>query len=366
MHGDFRLLACTEFGCHPSTALSPVRSLRQLTCCTVTDPTRTSALVTGAKGFVGPHLSAHLADCGDEVTAIDRDDGPDLLDAQGWIDFVAQVRPDVIYHLAGWSDVGSSWKSPAMTQRVNAEGTLNVLEAARLSGCSRVIVISSADLYGSVDPKDLPLTEDAPVKPRSPYGASKQSAEAIAKQYVRGWGLEVIIARPFNHIGTGQSVQFAVSAFADRVARCEMSGGGTVTHGDLTARRDLSDVRDVVRAYRLLATSGTPGEVYNICSGRTISMQEILETLIGLSKAQISSQIDEDLLRPVELPVLLGSHAKLTTHTGWTPTIDLAESLGNVLADARQRLSSTPNTNSDTAAPSEETSPKATSQKDAK
>lgn len=309
-----------------------------LACAAVTSSSKTSALITGAKGFVGPHLAAHLRDEGDEVTAIDLDDGPNLLDSPAWIDFVGDLKPTVIYHLAGWSDVGSSWKSPTLTQRVNAEGTLNVLEAARLAGTQRVVVISSADLYGMVDPKDLPLTEDAPIQPRSPYGASKQSAEAIASQYVRGWGLGVVIARPFNHIGTGQSVQFAVSAFADRVARCERDGGGTVTHGDLSARRDLSDVRDVVRAYRLLASNGTPGQAYNICSGSTISMQEVLQLLIDLSDVEVQTELDEDLLRPVELPVLLGSHARLTADTGWAPTIDLSESLGNVLADARQRL----------------------------
>ncbi len=301
------------------------------------------ALITGADGFVGPHLADHLREAGDDPVGTDLATGPNLLDAQGWIDLVGTIKPKVIYHLAGWSDVGSSWKSPNMTQRVNAEGTLNVLEAARLGDVSRVLIISSADLYGAVDPVNLPLTEDAPVQPSSPYGASKQSAEAIARQYVRGWDLDVVIARPFNHIGRGQSVQFAVSAFADRVARCEVTGGGTVAHGDLSARRDLTDVRDVVQAYRLLALQGRPGEIYNVCSGATISMQEILDHLIAHSSVDVTTEIDPSLLRPVELPVLLGSHAKLTADTGWAPSIDLSDTLADVLADARQRLSSSTN-----------------------
>ncbi len=296
------------------------------------------ALITGADGFVGPHLANHLLAAGDDPIGTDLATGPNLLDAQGWIDLVASLKPRVVYHLAGWSDVGSSWKSPVMTQRVNAEGTLNVLEACRLGGVERVLVISSAELYGAVAPEDLPLTETAPVRPSSPYGASKQGAEAIAQQYVRGWNLDVVIARPFNHIGRGQSVQFAVSAFADRVVRCEQAGGGTVRHGNLSARRDLTDVRDVVRAYRLLALHGSPGQIYNVCSGTTISMQEILQHLLDHSEAEISTEIDPDLLRPVELPVLLGSHAKLTSDTGWEPTINLADTLADVLADARQRM----------------------------
>lgn len=295
-------------------------------------------MITGAGGFVGPHLLSHLRAASDEAIGTDLSSGPNLLDADGWISFVRDMKPTTIYHLAGWSDVGTSWQSPNMTQRVNAEGTLNVLEAARQADVARVVIVSSADLYGTVDPAVLPLTEDAPVQPRSPYGASKQAAEAIARQYVRGWGLDVVIARPFNHIGVGQSAQFAIAAFADRVARVELAGGGVVSHGDLSARRDLTDVRDVVRAYRLLAHKGTPGQVYNICSGATISMQEVLDHLIAQATVPIQTQVDPKLLRPVELPVLLGSHARLTADTGWTTQHDLSDTLDDVLADARRRL----------------------------
>ncbi len=294
--------------------------------------------MTGADGFVGPYLLGHLTDAGDEATGCGQGDGPDLLDAQAWTDLFADVRPDVVYHLAGWSDVGGSWDHPRTALRVNAEGTLSVLEAARASGARRVVVVSSSDVYGVVTPDELPLTEASPLRPTSPYSASKLAAEAIGAQFHRGWGLDVIIARPFNHIGPGQSPRFVTAAFADRIAQCERDGGGVVSHGDLSPQRDLNDVRDVVRAYRLLATSGTPGQTYNICSGTTVAMSEVLASLLDLATVEITTEVNPDYLRPVDLPVLRGSHDKLTADTGWTPSITLSESLADVLAAARARV----------------------------
>lgn len=302
------------------------------------DPER--VIITGAGGFVGPYLERHCRDAGDVVTGVDLANGPDLLDAAGWVRFVADQTPDVIYHLAGWSDVGGSWSDPGTTLRVNAEGTLHVLDAARRAGTRRVVVISSADVYGVVTPDELPLTERSPVQPSSPYGASKVAAETVAGQYHRGWGVDVVIARPFNHIGPGQSPKFVTSAFADRVARCEADGGGVVRHGDLSPRRDFNDVRDVVRAYRLLAERGVSGATYNVCSGTSIAMSEVLDHLIAAVDVDITTEVDPDLIRPVDLPVLLGDHTRLTADTGWTPTISITESIGDVLDDARQRIRS--------------------------
>ncbi|MEM8922223.1 MAG: GDP-mannose 4,6-dehydratase [Actinomycetota bacterium] len=296
------------------------------------------ALITGAGGFVGPHLRRALEAAGDDVTGLDLRNGPNLLDGPGWTAVVAEHRPDVIYHLAGWSDVSGSWRDPAATFQVNGVGTLSVLDAARAAGTDRVVLVSSADVYGTVSPDVLPLTEEHPMQPRSPYGASKQAAEALGMQYHRAHGLGVIIVRPFNHLGTGQSPRFAAPAFAAQIAEAEQVGHGTVAHGDLSAERDLTDVRDVVEAYRLLAAEGRPGEVYNVCSGRAVSMQSMLDRLIAGATVPIATAIDPDRLRPVELPVLRGSHRKLSEATGWEPRHSLDDTLDAVLTDARGRV----------------------------
>jgi GDP-4-dehydro-6-deoxy-D-mannose reductase len=295
------------------------------------------ALITGAGGFVGPHLAAHLADEGDDVIGVDSADGPDLRNADGWFDLLTDVAPDVIYHLAGRSDVGASWNEPITTFEVNALGTVSVLDAARRAGVGRVVVVSSADVYGTVGPDALPLTEDQPACPRSPYGASKQAAEAAAVQYWRGHRLETVVARPFNHLGPGQRTSFIAASFANQIARAEAEGGGTLLHGDLTPQRDMTDVRDVVRAYRLLAVDGQPGEIYNVCSGRSISMEQLLESLLALTDGSVDRQVDQALLRPVDLPALRGSFDKLAAATGWRPLIDLETTLAAVLDDARLR-----------------------------
>ena len=310
------------------------------------------ALVTGAGGFVGPHLVRHLIDSGDAVTALDLANGPDLRDREGWRRTVADNRPDVVYHLAGWSDVGGSWEEPWTTFEVNVMGTVALLEACRLAAGTGptmspdtilpvVVVVSSADVYGPVAESDLPLTEANEPCPRSPYGASKVAAEEIARRYHRAHHLPIVIARPFNHLGRGQATKFAAASFGQQIARLETSGGGVVRHGDLSTRRDLTDVHDIVRAYRLLALHGEPGETYNICSGTAVSIQEVLDTLLSLSPSPIRSEIDETLIRPVDLPVLRGSHRKLTAATGWRPKVDLAQTLRDVLDDARNRRAAT-------------------------
>lgn len=295
------------------------------------------ALISGATGFVGPHLVHHLEDAGDTVVAVGHQDGPDLLDVDAWSDKVEAEQPDVIYHLAGFSDVGASWKQPIESFRLNAEGTLSVLEAARRHEVSRIVVVSSADVYGIASPASLPLAESAPLQPRSPYGSSKQAAEAIAQQYHRGWGLDVIVVRPFNHIGPGQSANFFAPAIASKIARAEHEGEGVVTHGDLSPERDFTDVRDVVRAYRLIASEGRSGATYNVCTGRAVAMSTILDTLIDAATVPITTSPDPDLVRPVDLPVLRGSFDALNADTGWEPSIDLDETLIDVLADARAR-----------------------------
>lgn len=299
-------------------------------------------MVTGASGFVGPYLVEHLRSCGDEVVPVDQSNGPDLRDHDGWRNLISSERPEVVFHLAGWSDVGGSWSNPMMTYQVNTLGTVALLEAARTVDRIRVVLASSADVYGLVRSSQLPITETDSANPRSPYGASKLAAETAARAYWEGFGVETVIARPFNHLGPGQSDRFIAPALALQIAELETVGGGEVMHGDLSPKRDFTDVRDVVRAYRMLAIDGSPGELYNICSGDAVAISAVFDLLAHAATAPVEGRVDDSRIRPVDLPVLEGSFAKLQAATGWTPTLDLAASLHDVLADARKRTTSAP------------------------
>lgn len=297
------------------------------------------ALVTGASGFVGRHLVSHLRAAGDEVICSDRSvDGTDITDADAVRALFRRVRPQVVYHLAGWADVGGSWKAPVEAFRANAEGTLNVLGAATDCGVERVLAVSSADVYGIVTPSELPLTEDSPLRPASPYAASKVAADYLGLQAWLGRQLPVLRVRAFNHLGPGQTDKFVAPALASRIVRAERDGGEVLTVGDLSARRDFTDVRDVVRAYRLLVEHGAPGEVYNVCSGVDLAVRDLADQLVALSRVPLRLEVDESLLRPVELPVLRGSHDRLTGATGWEPEIGMATTLADLLEDWRERL----------------------------
>jgi GDP-4-dehydro-6-deoxy-D-mannose reductase len=294
-------------------------------------------LVTGAGGFVGPHLVAHLEACGDDVTATDRSTGLDICDPDSLAATFGATRPEVVYHLAGDSDVGGSWSHPLSTFRANAEGTLNVLEAARRAGVGRVIAIGSADVYGKVVEAELPLTERSELRPTSPYAASKVAADYVALQAFLGYGLDVIRVRAFNHIGPGQTDRFVAPAIATRIARNEIEGTTVVPVGNLTPRRDLTDVRDVVRAYRLLAEKGAGGEAYNVCSGRDVRILDLAERLLGLATAPMELVEDPALFRPVDIPVLRGSNTKLVEATGWAPEFPIERTLSDLMDECRAR-----------------------------
>ncbi len=294
--------------------------------------------VTGARGFVGPHLVRHLEACGDAVLSLDRHgpDSFDVTDAVAVHDRLAEAHPEVVYHLAALSHVGESWKSPATSFRVNAEGTLNVLRACTELHVERVIVVLSSEEYGTVEPADLPLTEDSPLRPVTPYGAAKVAADFLTLQAYLGDGLGAIRVRPFSHTGPGQSARFVVPALAARIARAEADHVDEIPVGSLDAVRDITDVRDVVRAYRLVAERGEPGEVYNVCSGTGVSVQEIADRLLTRATRPIRLVTDPELVRPVEVPRLVGSNARLHAATGWSPEIALADTLADVLDDARR------------------------------
>ncbi len=298
------------------------------------------ALVTGGLGFVGRHLIDHLVEHGDDVVTLDQrgDLAVDITDQSAVAQAITSTAPDAVYHLAGWADVGASWNDPVGVFRANAEGSLHVLRACIDAKVGRVLAVSSADLYGIVTLEDLPLTESSRLRPTSPYAASKAAAEALAQQAFLGHGLEVVLARPFNHLGPGQAEGFVAPALAARIARAERDGEGSIAVGNLSARRDLTDVRDIVRAYRLLVTEGEAGEVYNVCSGRDLAIQELADRLIGLARRPIALAPDPALLRPIDLPVLRGDPAKLHLATGWAPEIPIEQTLADLLDDMRVRI----------------------------
>jgi GDP-4-dehydro-6-deoxy-D-mannose reductase len=296
-------------------------------------------LVTGAGGFVGTHLVRHLEDAGDEVVELERTvDGIDIADAEPLTEAVMAAKPQVVYHLAGASDVGGSWSEPRETFLANALGTLNVLEAARAAGAERVLAVTSADVYGRVSEDELPLREDQPLRPVSPYAASKVAADALAQQAWLGHRLPVLRVRAFNHLGPGQSDRFVAPSLAARIAHNERDGGDEVPIGNLTPLRDVTDVRDVVRAYRLLMEHGESGAVYNVCRGQAVSVKEIADLLLSMAARPMHLVSDPALQRPVDIPILVGDNGALRRVTGWEPTIPLEQTLADVLADWRSRL----------------------------
>ena len=298
------------------------------------------ALITGASGFVGRHLRTHLVAMGDEVHTTDRrDGGPDLGDTDAVTALFADVDPDVVYHLAGQSDVGASWHDPMASVEANTVGTAVVLLAARRTGVGRVLAVTSADVYGQVAEDDLPLDEHAPLLPVSPYAASKAAADMLCLQAHLGFGQDVVRIRAFNHLGPGQNPNFVAPALASRIVDNERTGGEIVPVGNLSPRRDFTDVRDVARAYRLLADRATPGEVYNVCSGRSVAVSDIAERLVALAVRPMRLDVDPALVRPVDLPVLRGDNQRLTAATGWSPEYDLDRTLADLLDDYRDRAS---------------------------
>jgi GDP-4-dehydro-6-deoxy-D-mannose reductase len=295
-------------------------------------------LITGGSGFVGRYLATHCAAQGDDVATLDRsgDEPIDITDREATHAALAKHEAEVVYHLAALSHVGDSWSDPSAVYRVNIEGTAHVLDAARAAAVRRVVVVGSAEEYGRVDAADLPLREDAPLRPTTPYGVSKIAASYLALQAYLAYGLDVIRVRAFSHTGPGQSDRFLVPALAGRVAAAEREQRDEIRAGSLDPVRDLSDVRDVVRAYRLLAEHGTAGAVYNVCSGSGVSVREIADHLLAAARRPLRITVDPDLVRPVEVPRLVGDASRLRADTGWRPAYGLDETLAAVLEAARR------------------------------
>ena len=288
------------------------------------------ALVTGSQGFVGRHLVAHLRESGDEVEGIDRE--RDVTDATSMREAFEAFRPDVTYHLAALTHVGESWDHAREFTRVNVVGTLRVLDAAwKVVPTSTTLIVSSSEVYGVVREEDLPIRENFRVAPANPYSSSKVEAERVAHEVARRRGQRVLIVRPFNHLGPGQALNFVVPALVSRLLEARKRGESEIPVGDLSTRRDFSDVRDVVRAYRLLTLLGVAGETYNVASGHDVALRDIADLLVHQIAPMMKLVVDPTLLRPNEVPVSRGSFEKLNGATGWSPLIPLHVSLRDVV-----------------------------------
>jgi len=296
------------------------------------------ALVTGASGFAGRHLVAECAAAGDVVVEASRAADVDLLEPERARAAVAEARPEVVYHLAALAHVGASWKDPAGYLARNVALALNVLEAVRAQAPGAlVLVVGSGEVYGP--PATLPVTEEAPLRPQNPYAVSKAAADLLAGFYADAHGLRVIRARPFNHVGPGQEPSYAIASFARQAAAAVEAGRDPIriVTGTLESRRDYTDVRDVVRAYRRLAERAEPG-TYNVCSGRTASGRELLEALAVATGARVEHQVDPGLLRAHEVMEVRGSPERLRRATSWEPEIPLERTLADTVAWWREEI----------------------------
>ncbi len=307
-------------------------------------------LVTGATGFVGSHLLTYLYQ--ENVGAIyaakrRRSDmsfvssSPpvewvemDVTDAHNVLSTIKDISPSRIFHLAAQSFVPTSWKAPQETMTTNAIGTVNILEAVRVLATKTLIHIAgTSEEYGFVLPNELPVTEESPLRPLSPYGVSKVAADLFGQQYYRSYGLHVVITRAFNHTGPRRGEMFAESTFAKQIARIEKSLQDPVIKvGNLDAARDYSDVRDIVRAYWLALERCEPGQVYNISSSKSIRIGDLLDCLLSCARVRnIRTEVDVTRLRPSDVPRLEGDCSKFKRMTGWAPEIPLQKTLEDLL-----------------------------------
>ena len=254
---------------------------------------------------------------------------------------LAEVRPDYIFHLAAQSYVPASWRAPSETLMTNLLGQTNLFEAVRILGLDPVIQIAgSSEEYGLVLPDEVPIKESNPLRPLSPYAVSKVAQDLLAYQYFRSYGMKTIRTRGFNHTGPRRGEVFVTSNFAKQIASIEAGLKEPIIRvGNLDAQRDFTDVRDMVRAYWLAVTKATPGEVYNLASGKAVTIRELLDRLLALSDTEVDVQVDPERLRPSDVEILLGDFSKFRSDTGWEPTIPLDQTLKDTLDYWRQKLS---------------------------
>lgn len=308
-------------------------------------------LVIGAAGFVGSYLIQEM--CANNIEAFatklphEKFENPntkvfdlDILDKDAIVALLFELRPDYIFHLAAQSSVGLAWKNPGLTVDVNIKGSLNVMDAIReLFYKPRVLLIGSGEEYGHIRAGETPITEENALRPGNIYAATKVCQNMIANIYSKAYDLELMMVRAFNHIGPGQASMFVVSDFCKQVAEIEKGLRAPVMKvGNLAAKRDFTDVRDVVKAYILLIQMGIPGETYNVGRGNAKEIQEILNLIVSMSRAEIKVEIDPNKIRPVDVPIIEADITKLNQLTGWKPLIPLEQTIQETLDYWRANL----------------------------
>ncbi|TCL59346.1 GDP-4-dehydro-6-deoxy-D-mannose reductase [Kineothrix alysoides] len=310
------------------------------------------ALIIGASGFVGGYLARHLLDeCDMEVYATklpyqDIEDENikkydlDILEKEEIVSLLFEIRPDYIFHLAAQSSVGMAWKNPGVTIDINIKGSVNVMDAVReLYYKPRVLLIGSGEEYGHIKSDEIPISEETMIRPGNIYAATKVCQNMIGSIYAQAYDMEIMMVRAFNHIGPTQAPIFVVSDFCKQVAEIEKGMRDPVMYvGNLDSMRDFTDVRDVVRAYALLMEIGKPGETYNVGSGRAVAIREILNLIISLSDKDIKVEIDQNKIRPVDVPIIEADIAKIKELTGWKPKIPLQQTIKETLNYWRERV----------------------------
>ncbi len=310
-------------------------------------------LITGAGGFVGHHLAAHIGNAQPKARltgttlfpsetvhpAVSEQQRVDLKNYSLVRRLVAECLPDAIYHLAAQAFVPRSFEDPWETLENNIRAQLNIISAClELEIRPRILIVSSAEIYGAATPERLPMSEDAAIRPTNPYSVSKVAQDMLGLQYYLSHGLPIMRARPFNHIGPGQNERFVAPAFARQIAAIEEGAEDAVIYvGNLEAKRDFTDVRDIVRAYHKIVESGKPGEAYNIASGQAHSIRQLLHILLRFSQIDIEVRVDPARLRPVDVPEIRGDYGKLRRDTGWEPALTFEDTLRDVLNDSRRR-----------------------------
>jgi GDP-4-dehydro-6-deoxy-D-mannose reductase len=307
------------------------------------------ALITGISGFAGPYLAAYLCAQNIECVGVSREPtiashpvslpglrihDVDVRDREALRTVLSNEKPDWVFHLAAISHIQLSRTKPDLVFDVNVGGAFNLLEGLRQVGHPvRAVFVSSGNLYGNVDSGEEGFSEESPIQPASPYATSKRMGEELVRSYVEDFGLEVMIARPFNHTGPGQPPTFACPEFARAIAAGVARGDKHVEMktGPLEPRRDISDVRDVVRAYALLAERGRPGEIYNVCSGSTVSMADVVTRLAELAHVEVTKELDPARVREREIMRSGGNCGKIRRELGWEPKIPLQDTLESLL-----------------------------------